>query len=244
MYKILSLLCLFPLVSLKPSPDPGHVPPHHHRISNCKTEYQTVTSKVCRTVYNKECSTETQQKQITEFEKKCQDIPIKKCRPTTREIEDTKCKTKYNEVCTMETREAFEVSYTEECHQVNKKVCSGHHAFGHIGGHIGKRSADADGGYGCETVTNEVCGKIPVRTPKYEDVPVCSNVPEITCEPSKRLVPDTECEDDTVEKCHQEPVQGSVDVDLETCVNVPTEICEDVEKKVPSTTCSEYKKTD
>jgi len=236
MYKIFSLLFLLPLVSLKPSGDPGYVP-HHHRVSNCKTEFQTITSKVCHTVYNKECSTETQQKQITEYEKKCQDIPIKKCRPTTREVEDMKCTTKYNKVCTMETRQTFELSYTEECHQVNKKVCSGHHVFGHIG----KRSADADGGYGCETITKDVCGKIPVKTPKYEDIPVCSSVPEITCEPSTRLVPDTVCEDDTTERCHSEPVQGTVEVDLETCVNVPTEICEDVEKKVPSTTCSEYK---
>ena len=59
----------------------------------------------------------------------------------------------------------------------------------------------------CEVLTKQVCEKIPVKTPKYIEVPVCVPVPHYECRPVLREVPDTECTDETYHKCHKVPHQ-------------------------------------
>ena len=59
----------------------------------------------------------------------------------------------------------------------------------------------------CEVLTKQVCEKIPIKTPKYIDVPVCVPVPHYECEPIIREVPDTECVDEAYHKCHKVPSQ-------------------------------------
>ena len=65
------------------------------------------------------------------------------------------------------------------------------------------------GGYEprCEEVTKEVCEKVPVKTAKYVDVPVCVSVPNYTCHDVKREVPHTQCHDETYQKCYKVPNQ-------------------------------------
>ena len=64
-------------------------------------------------------------------------------------------------------------------------------------------------------LTKQVCEKIPVKTPKYIDVPVCVPVPHYTCHPVARDVPDTECIDEPYQKCHKVPNQVKIHTTLQ-----------------------------
>ena len=66
----------------------------------------------------------------------------------------------------------------------------------------------------CEVLTKQVCEKIPIKTPKYIEVPVCVPVPHYECEPIIREVPDTECVDEAYHKCHKVPNQVGVALGL------------------------------
>ena len=53
----------------------------------------------------------------------------------------------------------------------------------------------------------QVCDKVPVKTARYAEVPVCVAVPRYECQPVLREVPDTQCEDETYQKCYKVPNQ-------------------------------------
>ena len=55
--------------------------------------------------------------------------------------------------------------------------------------------------------TNNYYYQVPVKTPKYIKVPVCSSVPRYVCTPIIKQVPDTICVDETYEKCAKVPNQ-------------------------------------
>ena len=75
----------------------------------------------------------------------------------------------------------------------------------------------------CEVITKELCEKVcsnigisfrallvhqvPVKSPKYIEVPVCSKVPRYTCSPTVRKVADTKCEDEVYQECSEVPKQ-------------------------------------
>ena len=60
----------------------------------------------------------------------------------------------------------------------------------------------------CDTcVPPQVCDKVPVKTARYAEVPVCVAVPRYECQPVLREVPDTQCEDETYQKCYKVPNQ-------------------------------------
>ena len=82
---------------------------------------------------------------------------------------------------------------------------------------IHKRSADPSLilGHGpllapkCETVTDKVCAKVPVNTPKTIKVPHCTAVPKEDCKEIKTQVPETECKDVPRKVCTLVPKEVS-----------------------------------
>jgi len=229
-------------------PDPYHHAPPHHPVEKklprrCHTDYTPVVSKECHTEYSKECHTETVPKYKTEYVPECQQLSRKKCRPTTRPVPDQDCHQTYEEKCTTETQHSYDLDYEAKCHPVHKRVCHAtvSYSYGETGdGYRRKRGAGRHPGK-CEVLTKDHCKKVPVKRPKYIDVPVCSNVPRYECVPTIRQVPDTICEDVPYEKCAKVPTQVVLDVPIETCHDVPHEVCHDVTKSVPTTTCKDYK---
>jgi len=222
----------------------------HKLLRKCHTEYVSVVSKECHTVYEKECRTDTKHKYKTEFSEECQELPRKKCLPTTREVEDQECSAVYEEKCSKETKHSYDIDFQTSCQPVQKRICHASVGYGYIKSGRSRRASPVHhrilshhGGYEprCEEVTKEVCEKVPVKTAKYVDVPVCVSVPNYTCHDVKREVPHTQCHDETYQKCYKVPNQVILEVPLETCSDVPHEVCEDVTKQVPSTTCQDYK---
>lgn len=70
--------------------------------------------------------------------------------------------------------------------------------------------SDAHGyGYGhhtaCQVITDQVCRKVPVKTPRHSAVPKCDKVPSTHCVDTLRPVHDTECKDVSVPACHKVP---------------------------------------
>jgi hypothetical protein len=83
-------------------------------------------------------------------------------------------------------------------------------SYGALGGHLfHKRSAEPSGYEAiipnCTTVTEKVCSKLPVNTPKTIKVPKCSLVPKEDCKDITKQVPDTQCKDVTRKACSQVP---------------------------------------
>lgn len=234
-----------PYRALPHHPEPYHAPPHHpveqKLPRKCHTDYTQVVSKACHTEYSADCHTETVHKYKTEYVEECQELTKKKCRPTTRPVEDQDCHPVYEEKCTTETQHSYDLEYESKCHPVHKKICHATVSYGY--GDHGRSRRRASGGYGprCEVITKEVCKKVPVKTPKYIEVPVCSSVTRYACTPTIKQVPDTICVDETYTKCAKVPNQVVLDVPIEICSDVPHEVCEDVTKSVPITTCKDYK---
>ncbi len=79
-------------------------------------------------------------------------------------------------------------------------------SYGHL---FHKRSAEPSGYEAiipnCTTVTEKVCSKLPVNTPKTIKVSKCSLVPKEDCKDITKQVPDTQCTDVTRKACSQVP---------------------------------------
>ena len=84
-------------------------------------------------------------------------------------------------------------------------MCQPSIAIGYAG--YGKRSA----GYGpkCAEVKDRVCNKVPVKTPRYVEVPNCQNVPRTSCKEVTKNVVNTQCSPVEEQKCSQVPKQVS-----------------------------------
>ena len=52
-----------------------------------------------------------------------------------------------------------------------------------------------------------MCTQTPVKTPRYVEVPRCSNVPRTDCRPVTRQTTETKCEPVEEQKCAQVPRQ-------------------------------------
>ncbi len=58
-----------------------------------------------------------------------------------------------------------------------------------------------------QEVKQQVCTQTPVKTPRYVEVPRCSNVPRTDCRPVTRQTTETKCEPVEEQKCAQVPRQ-------------------------------------
>ena len=104
-------------------------------------------------------------------------------------------------------------------------------------------------------MTKRVCAQTPVKSPRYVEVPRCSNVPKTDCKEVTRQATEIKCEPIEEQKCAQVPkqvtgcatipfkvisrdnratslnpyhVMVTYSLTMQATVEVPLEICEDI----------------
>ena len=88
----------------------------------CRTEYETVYSKVCNTKYDKRCHMSSKTKYDTKYDQKCETVYEKNCYPVPRQVPDKECRTEYDQVCTKNTQKTYTTQYDERCQDIVKNV--------------------------------------------------------------------------------------------------------------------------